>query len=120
MTTRLSALTAAAALIAAGPAFAQAPGSVDADIQCLGVLTFIANNEDAAMRTAGIAGVSYYLGRLEARDIDYAARLESTMRGMTEEQARQTGMRCGNEISAAGDRMRVIGDDMAMRDPPAE
>lgn len=120
MITKLSALAAAAALMSAGSAFAQAPGSIDADIECLGVLAFIANTEDETMRSAGLAGVSYYLGRLEARDVDYAARLESTMRGMTDERARQAGMRCGNEISAAGDRMSVIGDDMATRDPPTE
>jgi hypothetical protein len=119
---RVAATIGALALFGA-PASAQ-PLSQDQearDVRCLmAVVTasgVLMQQEDPRMKTLALmTGMSalYYLGRLEGRIPDnlLADRIKREVATMDSAQLKAEALRCGKEVEAVGERMKVLGVDL--------
>lgn len=87
-----------------------------ADLQCLAVVSASAGMQeaDSEARMGLVAGVGYYLGRLEGRAPggDWLDRLGDYLAGDFEAEFKAQSQRCGEEMMAFGAELTVWGGRM--------
>jgi len=101
-------------VLAAAPLSAQT-GEAEADLNCTAILaTRISDTEPGEKRSGMIAGLMYYIGKLEGRNpqIDLKAELKRTYATLTHERAAAEAQRCDSSLSTKGQSLQKIGSEL--------
>ena len=98
-------------LAAASQAEAQKP-DVDADLRCVAVLSVAITNLQGEQRSGVIAGVMYFIGRIDgiAPDTDLRSELARVSNAMTPALIASEADRCGAILSEKGDVLQNVGN----------
>ena len=105
----------AALLATTAPAGAPspAPGAHDLDLRCYRLMAELAEHDDPQVRSAGITGTQYFLGRLDA-----AGRQPESAGSPTSTAEKQSLIgRCSELMGAGGRDFRTLGQRLA---PPEQ
>jgi hypothetical protein len=103
-------LAALCGALAAAPALAQ--DATKSDMRCLLALSAAADVADGQMKPAMMAGVVYYLGRLDGRtpDLDLEAKAAAELKAMSIQDLSDETVRCGAALIARGKALEGIGE----------
>jgi len=115
MTARtLPILAALGVLAAAAPAPALAVDATTSDLRCLLALSAAEDAADGQMKPAMMAGVVYYLGRLDGRtpDLDLEAKAAAELKAMSIQDLSDETVRCGAALFARGKAIEAIGEKL--------
>lgn len=90
---------------------ATAVNSQEADVSCFVATLTLLESPDPNIRTAGQAGMMYWLGKLDgaAPNLDLENRVAEIAPTMTQEMIGRELMRCGQEIVVRGREVQEIG-----------
>jgi hypothetical protein len=93
----------AAALAATKPASGGAAGG-DPDARCLAVSMVMVGSQDTGARNMGAQGISYYLGRLDARPnkTDLETRLSAQFAGFNQQTVQAAAKECMQAMNTRG------------------
>lgn len=97
-------------------AYAQDPGTT-ANLRCLIVGLRASETSNPTVRSAGMMLSMYYLGRLDAHvpKLDIEEPLIKQISTMTAAEYKSEGIRCGTSLTAKGQQITRIGQDMIQR-----
>jgi hypothetical protein len=102
------------ALLAAAAEPSQA---TEADIRCVAVYAAAADKADEAHKAGVVAGLMYYIGRIDVRSpgYDYLANLKRllTDQAFLEKGLPAEAQRCAAEMKAKGSEVAALGDSLA-------
>jgi hypothetical protein len=98
-----------AGALSAAQARAQDPTS--ADMRCFIAMAAAADTADAQSKTAMMAGVIYYLGKLDGRtpSLDLAARAAKEGKAMTDKDFNEEAVSCAAALLARGQAVQAVG-----------
>ena len=99
-----------------------AEDATSSDMRCMIALAAAAQIADDQVKPAMIAGVIYYLGRLDGRTpkLDLGARADAERKGMDANTLNEETARCGAALIARSKTVAEIGQKLRQQlDPPA-
>ena len=102
------------ALLALTPSSGSAAstGPAALDLRCYRLMAELAGDEDPRIRTAGMTGAQYFLGRIDAASPGFDPDMESGAGVAGAERERLIG-RCGALMGAGGRDFRALGERLA-------
>ena len=84
------------------------------DLRCYRLMAELAREEDPRIRSAGMTGAQYFLGRLDAADPDFDPDADAGEPASPAE--RETLIRrCGDAMGAGGRDFRELGESLVRR-----
>ena len=95
----------------AGPAAAQKSEPIEADLRCVAVLSAITGNLPEDRRSQMVAGVMYFVGRVDgqAPGTDLKTELRRIIPTLTQTSVNGEAQRCGAVLSAKGTQLEELG-----------
>jgi len=88
------------------------------DLRCYRLMAELAQEEDPRIRSAGMTGAHYFLGRLDAADPGFDPDAAGGAGPSTAESRETLVRRCGEAMGAGGRDFRALGQQLVRRGQP--
>jgi hypothetical protein len=98
------------------PASAQVATDEASDIECLAATLIISQNAEQPVADQAMTAVMYFIGKIQARGLDYTLALETALREMTNIGLDRATARCEAELQFVAADMQRRGDEIEARE----
>ena len=88
------------------------------DLRCYRLMAELAREDDPRVRSAGMTGAHYFLGRLDAADPDFDPDAEAGDAPVPLVEREALVRRCGQAMGAGGRDFRALGQRLVRRGDP--
>ncbi|MBC2779075.1 hypothetical protein [Parasphingopyxis marina] len=107
---------ASAALAMSSSASTQVATDEASDVECLAATLIISQNAEQPVADQAMSAVMYFIGKIQARGLDYTLALETALREMTNIGLDRATARCEAELQFVATDMQRRGDEIEARE----